>query len=125
MTTGRQVPSCVFMDPEFARVGLSETEAKEQGIAYRLARLPMTAVPRTHPTSEPRGFLKALVAAGSDRALGFAAFGAEAGELLPAVQLAMSAGLLHTALRDLVIAHPTMSEGLSSLFAAVPVRASA
>ena len=46
VTTGRQVPFCMFTDPEFARVGLSETEAKERGIAYRLAKIPIVAVYR-------------------------------------------------------------------------------
>ena len=84
VTTGRQVPFCLFTDPEFARIGLSEREAKERGIAYRLAKLPMAAVLRTRTLSEERGFMKALVAAESDHLLGFAAIGAEMGELLPA-----------------------------------------
>jgi pyruvate/2-oxoglutarate dehydrogenase complex dihydrolipoamide dehydrogenase (E3) component len=120
VTTGRQVPSCVFVDPELARVGLNETQAKEQGIAYRLAKIPMEAVLRTRTLSEARGFLKALVGADDDRILGFTGFGTGAGELLPPVQLAMSAGLPYTALRDLIITHPTLSEGLMVLFWAVP-----
>lgn len=123
VTASRQVPFCVFTDPQFARVGLSETEAKAQGIAYRLATLPMATVLRTRTISEPRGFLKAPVAADSDRILGFAAFGAGAGELLPVVQLAMSAGLPYPALRDLVMAHPTMAEAIPALFGAVPAKA--
>jgi pyruvate/2-oxoglutarate dehydrogenase complex dihydrolipoamide dehydrogenase (E3) component len=59
VTTGRQIPFCMFTDPEFARLGLSETEAKERGIAYRLAKIPMFAVLRTRTLSETRGFLKA------------------------------------------------------------------
>lgn len=124
VTTGRQVPYCLFTDPELARVGLNEREARERGIPYRRARLPMAAVLRTRTLSEPRGFMKALVAAdndgNSDRVLGFVAFGADAGELLPAVQIVMAAGLPYTALRDAVIAHPTMAEGLGPLFANVP-----
>jgi pyruvate/2-oxoglutarate dehydrogenase complex dihydrolipoamide dehydrogenase (E3) component len=67
VTTGRQVPFCMFTDPEFGRVGLSETEAKERGIAYRLAKIPMVAVLRARTLSETRGFLKALIDAESDR----------------------------------------------------------
>ncbi len=119
VTTGRQVPFCVFTDPEFVRVGLSETEAKERNIAYRLAKLPISMVLRSATISEPRGFLKALVEVGSDRILGFAAFGAEVGDLLPVVQLAMKAGLPFTDLRDLIVAHPTMSEAIPALFARV------
>ena len=80
----------------------------------------MEAVLRAWTLSETRGFLKALLEKGSDRILGFTAFGAEAGELLPVVQVAMSAGLPYTVLRDTVLTHPTMAEGLESLFSSVP-----
>ena len=55
-----------------------------------------------------------------DRILGFTAFGFDAGELLPTVQLAMAADLPYTAIRSLIVTHPTISEGLVSLFSAVP-----
>jgi pyruvate/2-oxoglutarate dehydrogenase complex dihydrolipoamide dehydrogenase (E3) component len=120
VTTGRQVPYCLFTDPELARVGLSEREASERGIRYRLAKIPMEAVLRARTLSETRGFLKALIEEGGDRILGFTAFGVEAGELLPAVQVAMAAGLPYTALSDAVITHPTINEGLADLFSSVP-----
>jgi len=120
VTTGRQVPFCMFTDPEFARVGLSETEAKERGIAYRLAKVPIVAVLRTRTLSETRGFLKALIDTESDRILGFTALGMEAGEIIAAIQVAMLAGLPYTALRDAIFTHPTMLEGLIPLFSAVP-----
>ena len=110
----------MFTDPEFARIGLSETEAKERGIAYRLAKIPMIAVLRTRTLSETRGFLKALIDTESDRILGFTALGVEAGEIIAAVQVAMLAGLPYTALRDAIFTHPTMLEGLIPLFSAVP-----
>jgi pyruvate/2-oxoglutarate dehydrogenase complex dihydrolipoamide dehydrogenase (E3) component len=119
-TTGRQVPFCLFTDPELARVGLNEREAKERGIRYRLAKIPMESVLRTRTISESRGFIKALIDVGSDRILGFTAFGAEVGELLPAVQLAMASQLPYTAISDLVLTHPTMSEALGGIFGAVP-----
>jgi pyruvate/2-oxoglutarate dehydrogenase complex dihydrolipoamide dehydrogenase (E3) component len=116
VTTGRQVPYCLFTDPELARIGLSETEAEAKGIAYRLFKVPMETNLRAHTLSETRGFVKALVEADSDRILGFTAFGAGAGETLAAVQIAMIAGLPYTALRDAVLTHPTLVEGLMSLF---------
>jgi pyruvate/2-oxoglutarate dehydrogenase complex dihydrolipoamide dehydrogenase (E3) component len=122
VTTGRQVPFCMFTDPEFARIGLNETEAKEKGIACRVAKIPTAAILRTRTISEPRGFLKALVEAGSDRILGFTIFGAEGGEMMPTVQVAMLAGLPHTTLRDAIFAHPTMHEGLNALFSAIPAK---
>jgi pyruvate/2-oxoglutarate dehydrogenase complex dihydrolipoamide dehydrogenase (E3) component len=116
VTTGRQVPYCLFTDPELAHIGLSETEAQAQGIAYRLFKVPMEANLRARTLSETRGFVKALVEADSDRILGFTAFGVGAGEILGAVQIAMIAGLPYTALRDAVLSHPTLVEGLISLF---------
>ena len=119
VTTGRQVPFCLFTDPEFARIGLSEKEAKARGIAYRLFKIPMMAVLRTHTLSETRGFLKALVETEGDRILGFSAFGVDAGEIMSGVQIAMIAGLPYTALRDAILAHPTLLEGLGPLFSSV------
>ena len=120
VTTGRQVPFCMFTDPEFARIGLSETEAQAQRLAYRLTKIPMTADLRTRTLSETRGFMKALIAADSDRILGFTMFGVMAGEVMATVQVAMMGGLPYTALRDAVFTHPTMLEGLIPLFSAVP-----
>jgi pyruvate/2-oxoglutarate dehydrogenase complex dihydrolipoamide dehydrogenase (E3) component len=122
VTTGRQVASCMFTDPEYARIGLNETEAREKGIACRVAKIPMAAILRTRTISEPRGFLKALVDAKSDRILGFIIFGAEGGELIGTVQVVMLAGLPYTVLSDAIFAHPTMHEGLNSLFSAVPAK---
>jgi pyruvate/2-oxoglutarate dehydrogenase complex dihydrolipoamide dehydrogenase (E3) component len=116
-TTGRQVPFCLFTDPELARVGLSEREAKELGIDYRLVKIPMAEVLRTHTLSESRGFMKALVEPAGDRILGFTAFGVEAGEIMAAVQVAMAGNLPYTVLRDMVLTHPTIAEGLGELFA--------
>jgi pyruvate/2-oxoglutarate dehydrogenase complex dihydrolipoamide dehydrogenase (E3) component len=120
VTTGRQVPYCLFTDPELARVGLNETEAKARNIAYRLFKVPMEANLRARTLSETRGFLKALVEVDSDRILGFTTFGVGAGEIMSAVQVAMIAGLPYTALRDAVLTHPTLVEGLISLFSSAP-----
>src|ERR1700736_40453 len=121
VTTGRQIPFCLFTDPAFARVGLSEKEAKARGIAYRLFKIPMeAAVLRTRTLSETRGFLKALVETDGDRILGFTAFGVGAGEIMASVQIAMIAGLPYTALRDAILTHPTLVEGLAPLFSSAP-----
>jgi pyruvate/2-oxoglutarate dehydrogenase complex dihydrolipoamide dehydrogenase (E3) component len=119
VTTGRQVPYCLFTDPELAHIGLSETEAEAQGIAYRLFKVPMETNLRARTLSETRGFVKALVEADGDRILGFTAFGVGAGETLAVVQIAMIAGLPYTALRDAVLTHPTLAEGLIPLFSSV------
>jgi pyruvate/2-oxoglutarate dehydrogenase complex dihydrolipoamide dehydrogenase (E3) component len=120
-TRDRIVPYGLFTDPQLAHVGLTEREAEDQGIAVRVARLPMGAVLRTHTTDETRGFMKALIGS-DDRILGFTMIGAEAGEVMTAVQTAMLAGLPYQRLRDAVIAHLTMAEGLGPLLANVPPR---
>jgi pyruvate/2-oxoglutarate dehydrogenase complex dihydrolipoamide dehydrogenase (E3) component len=119
-TRDRLIPFCLFTDPQLARVGLSETEARRRGIEVRVAKLPMAAVLRTRTLGEMRGFMKALVDTRTDRILGFTMFGPEAGEVMAAVQTAMLAGMPYTGLRDAILAHPTMAEGLGSLFSAVP-----
>lgn len=124
VTTGRQVPSCLFTDPELAHVGLSEKEAIARGVPYRLFKIPMAAVLRTRTISETRGFLKALVEADGDRILGFTGFGAGAGEIMASIQVAMIAGVSYGKLRDAIIAHPTFSEALAPLFSSeIPVKA--
>jgi pyruvate/2-oxoglutarate dehydrogenase complex dihydrolipoamide dehydrogenase (E3) component len=119
-TRDRLVPFCLFTDPPLARVGLSETEARQQGAAVRIARLPMGAVLRAQTTGETRGFMKALIDGRTDRVLGFTMFGPEAGEVMAVVQTAMLSGAPYTSLRDAILAHPTMAEGLGPLFSEVP-----
>jgi pyruvate/2-oxoglutarate dehydrogenase complex dihydrolipoamide dehydrogenase (E3) component len=119
VTTGRQVPYCLFTDPELARIGLSEAEAKAQRIPYRLFKVPMESNLRARTLGETRGFLKAVVEADNDRILGFTALAVDAGEIMAAVQVAMVAKLPYTALRDAVLAHPTLVEGLIPLFSSV------
>jgi pyruvate/2-oxoglutarate dehydrogenase complex dihydrolipoamide dehydrogenase (E3) component len=115
-TRDRLIPYCVFTDPELARVGLDETQARRAGIPYRIAKMPMAGVLRARTLSETRGFLKALIDTRSDRILGFTAFGAQAGELIAVVQTAMLTGAPYTVLRDAITAHPTIAEGLTALF---------
>jgi pyruvate/2-oxoglutarate dehydrogenase complex dihydrolipoamide dehydrogenase (E3) component len=118
-TRDRLVPYCLFTDPPLARVGLGEVEARRRGIAVRLAKLPMMAVLRTRTLAETRGFMKVLVGA-DDSILGFTMIGPEAGEVMAVVQTAMLAGFPYTGLREAILAHPTMAEGLGSLFAGIP-----
>ena len=119
-TRDRLIPYCMFTDPPLARVGLTEGEAQRQGVTVRVAKLPTNAVLRAQATGEKQGFMKALVGGGDDRILGFTMIGAEAGEVMAAVQTAMLADLPYSRLRDAILAHPTMAEGLGSLFSNVP-----
>lgn len=118
-TRNRQMPSCLYTDPQVAHIGLTEKEAEHRGVAFHLAKIPMGAVLRARTTSETQGFMKALIDPADGRILGFSMVGADAGEVMTAMQIAMQTGLPYTALRDSVIAHPTMTEGLNVLFSTV------
>jgi len=119
-TRDRLVPFCLFTDPPLARVGMTEAEARQRGVAVRVATLPISTVLRAHTTGEMTGLMKVLVEEAGDRILGFTMLGADAGEVVAAVQTAMLGGLPYTLLRDAIIAHPTMAEGLGVLFEGVP-----
>jgi len=121
-TRDRLVPYCMFTDPPLARVGLNEADARRQGATARVARIPMSAVLRAQTTGETQGFMKALVGANDDRILGFTMIGAEAGEVVATVQMTMVAGLPYSRLRDAVLTHPTMAEGLDRLLSNVAAR---
>ena len=119
-TRDRLIPYCMFTDPALAHVGLSENDARRQGIAVRVATMPTSVVFRAQTTGETQGIMKVLVAANDDRILGFTMVGAELGEVMAVVQMAMLAGLPYQKLRDAVLTHPTMTEGLGLLFSRVP-----
>jgi len=122
-THDRLVPYCMFTDPPLARVGLSEADAQRQDVDVRVARLQMSSVLRAQTTGDTQGFMKALVGARHDRILGFTMIGAEAGEVMATVQAVMLAELPYSTLRDAVLAHPTMAEGLGPLLSNVPPHA--
>jgi pyruvate/2-oxoglutarate dehydrogenase complex dihydrolipoamide dehydrogenase (E3) component len=121
-TKDRLVPFCMFTDPELARVGRNESEARRDRIEYRIAKMPMAEVLRTWTVSERRGFMKMLIGKHNDEILGFTAFGFEASELMAAVQTAMIGRLPYTMLREAIFTHPTVSEGLNELLANVPAQ---
>jgi pyruvate/2-oxoglutarate dehydrogenase complex dihydrolipoamide dehydrogenase (E3) component len=121
-TGDRLVPYSMFTDPPLARVGLSEGEAERQGVIVRVAKLPMDSVLGAQATDQRQGFMKTIVGDSHNRILGFTMIGASAGEVMAAVQTAMLAGLSYSTLADADFAHPTMAEGLSSLFSSVSPR---
>ena len=121
-TCDRLVPYCMFTDPPLAHVGLSKGEAERQGVAVRVGSLATSAVLRAQAIGETQGSMKILVGANDDRILGFTMIGSEAGEVMAVVQTAIIAHLPYTRLRDAVLTHPTMAEGLGFLLASVPAR---
>jgi pyruvate/2-oxoglutarate dehydrogenase complex dihydrolipoamide dehydrogenase (E3) component len=121
-TRDRLVPRCLFTDPPLAHVGLNEREAERQGIAARVAKLPMSAVLRTEATDETQGYMKVLISEDDDRILGFTMLGSEAGEVMAAMQMAMLAKTPYPIVRDAVITHLTFAEGLGPLLSNVAPR---
>jgi len=115
-TANRFVPVCVFMDPELARVGLTEREARATGRPVQVFTMPMTSVARALEMDETRGLMKAVVDTESQRILGYTILGVMGGEVMTAVEIAMMGRLSYTALRDATIAHPVVAESLNNLF---------
>jgi len=122
-TRDRVIPYAMFIEPELARIGINESDAQRQGIAVRVAKLPMASIPRARTTGDTHGFMKAIVDTQSDRILGFTMLGSNAGEVVASVQMAMLGNLPYTAIRDAILSHPTIAEGMNMLFAKIPERA--
>ena len=118
-TTGRLVPYAIFIDPQLGRIGLSETEARQQGRKFRVAKMPMAWVARALETDEARGLIKAVVDAETGLVLGAAVLGIDGGELMAVLQLAMMGGVPYSAMQNAVFAHPTLAEALNNLFSSM------
>jgi probable pyridine nucleotide-disulfide oxidoreductase len=114
-TRDRPIPSCLFIDPELAHVGLTETEAQQKGYAIRVMKLDASAIPRAKTLGQTDGLLKAIVDTETDQILGCSLLCHEAGEVISTVQIVMQAQMHYTVLRDGVLTHPTMTEGLNML----------
>ncbi|MET3921560.1 pyruvate/2-oxoglutarate dehydrogenase complex dihydrolipoamide dehydrogenase (E3) component [Arthrobacter sp. UYEF20] len=115
-TKGRLIPYSVFTTPELGRVGLSEQQARDAGHNIRIAKMPVTAIPRARTIGHLEGTWKAVIDRETNRILGAALLGAEASEAIAVVQMAMLAGLEYTTVRDAIVTHPTIAEGLTLLF---------
>jgi len=115
-SNNRFVPNTVFIDPQLGRVGMTEAEARAKGLNIRVAKIPMTWVARALEMDESRGFMKAIVDAGTKQILGCAVLGIEGGELMSMLQIAMMGKIPYPVLREAIFAHPTLAEGLNTLF---------
>jgi pyruvate/2-oxoglutarate dehydrogenase complex dihydrolipoamide dehydrogenase (E3) component len=112
----RLVPYAVFIDPQLGRVGITEAEAKSQGLNYRVGKLRMAHVARAIEVDETRGFMKAIVDSDTGLILGAAVLGIEGGEVMSVLQMAMMGEVPYTTIKDGVFAHPTLAESLNNLF---------
>lgn len=118
-TRGRIVPYTVFITPELARVGSTETQARAQGHTVAVSKIAVSAIPRAKTLHDTTGTWKAVVDADTDLILGAALLGHNAGEVISTLQMAMLGGLRYQQVRDAVLTHPTMGEGLNLLFDAL------
>ncbi|MBE9001112.1 mercuric reductase [Nostoc sp. LEGE 12447] len=118
-TRDRLVPSCLFIDPELAHIGLTETEAQQKGYAIRVAKLDARDIMRAVTQGQTDGLMKAIVDTETGRILGCSLLCHEAGEVISTVQMVMQAQMPYTVLRDGILTHPTMTEGLNMLFSNV------
>ena len=114
---GRLVPYALFSDPQLGRIGLSEKEAQHRNINYKVAKIPMNYIARSLEIDRSRGLIKALVDPDSEQILGAAVLGYDGGEIMAMLEIAMMGKLSYKKLRDGIFAHPTLAEGLNTLFA--------
>lgn len=112
----KAVPLSVFITPPLSRVGLTETEARQQGYRVKVASLPAAAIPRARLIGKTDGLLKAVVDADTGRILGATLFAVDSHEVINIISTAMAADLPYTALRDQIFTHPSIAEALNDLF---------
>ena len=115
-TAGRLIPYSVFTTPELGRVGLTEGHARNAGYNVGVASMPVASIPRARTVGHLEGMWKAIIDRDTDQVLGAAMLSTQASEAIAVVQMAMLAGLKYTDLRDAILTHPTMTEGLTLLF---------
>jgi pyruvate/2-oxoglutarate dehydrogenase complex dihydrolipoamide dehydrogenase (E3) component len=118
--SGRVIPYTAFTDPQVAGVGLTEREAKARGVKYAVATMPFETIARAVEVDETAGIAKVLVDPESERILGAAIMGSEAGELIHVFVALMQAGASARAIVDAEFVHPTYAEGVQSLVMRLP-----
>jgi pyruvate/2-oxoglutarate dehydrogenase complex dihydrolipoamide dehydrogenase (E3) component len=118
-TSERMCPYTAFSDPQLGRIGLTESDAREQGRTVKVAKLAMNRRARAVELNEPRGMMKVVVDRGTDRIIGAAVLGADSGEIMATLQIAMMANMPYTSLREGMYSPPTLAPSLSNLFAAL------
>ena len=111
----KHIPFNVFVIPSLATVGMNETEAKAAGVSYKLAKLPVMAIPKAKILGNQSGLFKVLIDENTGKILGANLFGAEAHEIINLFTLAMNEGISYESLRDQIYTHPTMAESFNDL----------
>lgn len=112
----QNVPSTIFIQPPLAQVGLTEKQAKEQGLSYKANELPVANMPRAHVNGDLRGIYKVLIDTESQQILGATLFAEGAQENINLIKLAMDNQIPYTYLKNQIFTHPTMAENLNDVF---------
>ncbi|KIO74670.1 mercuric reductase [Pedobacter lusitanus] len=115
----RMIPYCMFTDPQLGRIGITETQAREKGLDYLVAKIPMKNVARAIETAETRGFMKAVVDKKSKQILGATIIGEQGGEIMSVLQMAMMGKITYEEIRFAIFAHPLYAESLNNLFMSI------
>ena len=111
----KHIPFNVFVVPSLAKVGMNEMEAKAAGVSYKLAKLPVMAIPKAKILGNQSGLFKVLIDESTGKILGANLFGVEAHEIINLFTLAMNEGISYESLRDQIYTHPTMVEAFNDL----------
>jgi pyruvate/2-oxoglutarate dehydrogenase complex dihydrolipoamide dehydrogenase (E3) component len=104
----------MFTDPELGRVGLTEQQAREQGLKFRVSNFEMKRNGKASEIGEPDGFIKVLLEEGTAKILGAAVLAADGAELVHMYIDIMNAGASSTVIRDAIHIHPTLAEAIQS-----------
>ena len=111
----RLAPYCVFIDPQLARIGLNEQEAKQKGVPYKVGKFWMKHAGRPLETDEKDGFFKVLIDPETKKIIGATILSMNGGEILAVLQMAMLGNIPYDVIETLPIAHPTLAESLNNL----------
>ena len=115
----RFVPYTVFVDPQLGRVGMTEKEAREKGLNFKVAKMEMSHVSRANELGKTSGIMKALVDTSSGKIMGCTILGIEGGEIAAMIQIAMMGNLKYTDLKEGIFTHPALAESLNTLFSKI------
>lgn len=112
----KQIPYSVFIDPVFSRTGITEEEAKNKGINYKVAKIQARTIPKAQVLEKPEGMLKVIIDGKTGMILGAHLFCIESQEMINLIKLAMDNNIPYEELRDNIYNHPTMTEAFNDLF---------
>lgn len=112
----QNIPTALFIEPALAHVGLTEKEAKEQGLPYKANELLAAAMPRAHVNSNLRGIYKVIVNTENQEILGATLFSKDSQENINLIKMAMDNHIPYTYIKNQIFTHPTMAENLNDVF---------